>query len=270
MIRRDFQTLEPGSLVQLFEVDCTAFGGDVLRFHGHSIALREEDIDTLVNPLYAGSLRWYAGSTEVMAGKGTGQYVARSIWWQGQEYRAWPCQIEGLEANGSGSPSSPTLSVGNIDGSISAACLYFDDLLQAQVTMRQTLAHYLDGRNFDGGNPQADPSQEVIEIWYVDRKSSETNEVVQWELSSPADLQGQVIPARIISGVCEWCVRGRYRGPECGYTGTAMFDEDGQPTDDPEKDKCSGLLATGCKVRWGEHNELPFGGFPGASLLRSN
>ncbi len=269
MIRTDIQKLEPGSLVQLIEVDCSAFGGDVLRFHGHTIVIRPEDVETARNPLYAGSLQWLAGDTSLLIGRTT-EITARSIWWQGEEYGAWPCQVEGIEANGTGSPATPTLSVGNIDGSISAACLYFDDLLQAQVTVRHTMAHYLDARNFEGGNPDADPTQESIDIWYADRKSLETNEVVQWELSSPADMQGQTIPARIISGICEWCVRGRYRGPECGYTGAEMFDADGNPTDDPEKDQCSGLLSTGCKPRWGENNELPFGGFPGASLLRSN
>lgn len=269
MIREDVQKLEPGSLVQVIEVDCTAFGGDILRFHNHNIAYTQAEIESAINPLYAGSLMWNAGSELVNAGNGVGDLPARVIWWQGNAYYAWPSQVEGLEASGSGSPATPTLSVANIDGTISSACLFFDDLLQAKVTIRQTFVHHLDARNFVGGNPDADPTQEVVEIWYLDRKTHEDNETVQWELSSPADLQGQVIPARIISGVCEWCVRGRYRGPECGYTDPAMFDEDGNPTNDPEKDRCSGLLETGCKVRWGADNELPFGGFPGASLLRT-
>lgn len=267
-LSHDVQTLEPGSLVQLFEVDCTQFGGDVLRFHGHAIALRESDLQALQNPIYAGSLMWFAGSESVMAGDAAADIGAVPIWWQGEEYSAWPCQVEGMESNGSGSPSTPTLSVGNIDGTISSVCLLFDDLLQARVTIRQTFVHYLDARNFVGGNPDADPAQESIDIWYVDRKASETNEIVQWELSSPADVSGQIIPARIISGMCEWCMRGRYRGPECGYTGSEMFDEDGNPADDPGRDQCSGLLGTGCKPRFGEDAELPFGGFPGASLLR--
>lgn len=269
-MNRDVQTLEPGSLVQLIEVDCTAFGGDVLRFHGHTIALRERDLQALRNPIYAGSLQWLAGSESVLAGDGTAGTGARAIWWQGEKYSAWPCRAEGIEADGSGSPSSPTLSVGNIDGTISAICLLFDDLVQAKVTIHNTFVHYLDASNFEGGNPEADPTQESIDVWYIDRKSAEDGEVVQWELSSPADVSGQSIPARIITGMCEWCMRGRYRGPECGYTGTAMFDEDGNPTDDPGQDKCGGLLSTGCKLRFGEDAELPFGGFPGASLLRRN
>lgn len=40
------------------------------------------------------------------------------------------------------------------------------------------------------------------------------------------------------------------------------------PTDDPSKDECSGLLSTGCEPRWGKGNPLPFGGFPGSALLK--
>lgn len=264
--RADIQTLEPGSLVQLIEVDCTAFGGDLLLFHGHAIvhsaAEVTEDPCTLLLD-FAG--QQYA--TQAIADVGTAP--AKSIWWQGQEYKAWPCQIEGMEANSSGSPAAPTLSVGNIDGSISAACLFFDDFLQAKVTVRQTLTRYLDARNYPQGNPEADPTQEAIEIWYIDRKTVETGELVQWELSSPGDVSGQMIPARIITGLCEWCLRGAYRGPECGYTGAARFTEDDEPTDNPELDRCGGLVRS-CKLRFGEREELPFGGFPGAALLRTS
>lgn len=267
-LRKDIQTLEPGNDVRLLIVDCTPFGGELLRFHGHTLAYQHDDFDAIMNPLYAGSLEWFAGDEELFAGRG-GELQARSIWFQGNEYKPWPVNVEGLETNSSGTPSTPTLSAGNVDGSLSAVCLYFDDLLQAKVTIKRTLSKYLDSRNFVDGNPDADPSQESVDIWYIDRKASETNEVIQWELSSPADVSGQTIPARIISGVCEWCMRGRYRGPECGYTGPAMFTEDDEPTDDPGKDKCGGIVPS-CKVRFGEFEELPFGGFPGASLLRSN
>ncbi|EHM37547.1 hypothetical protein HMPREF0454_04721, partial [Hafnia alvei ATCC 51873] len=41
----------------------------------------------------------------------------------------------------------------------------------------------------------------------------------------------------------------------------------GQPVDDPSQDKCGGLLSD-CKKRFGENNPVPFGGFPGAALIR--
>lgn len=34
-IKGDVQALEPGALVELFEIDATDISGDVLRFHGY-------------------------------------------------------------------------------------------------------------------------------------------------------------------------------------------------------------------------------------------
>ncbi|MOA38762.1 Phage minor tail protein L [compost metagenome] len=62
-------------------------------------------------------------------------------------------------------------------------------------------------------------------------------------------------------------LQGQYRGPDCGYTGTAYFDADGNPVTDPNLDECSGTVNTGCKKRFGQGGELPFGGFPASSLL---
>ncbi|MDE9448221.1 phage minor tail protein L, partial [Xenorhabdus bovienii] len=38
-------------------------------------------------------------------------------------------------------------------------------------------------------------------------------------------------------------------------------------TDDPSKDRCPGTVIA-CKLRYGEDNELSFGGFPASSLIR--
>jgi len=266
VLKNDIQKLEPGSLVTLLEVDCTEFGGDVLYFHGHNIAFSEKALENLVNPLYAGSLSWYAGTSERYAGEGAPSGAGIPIIWQGTRYEAWPCQVEGIEADSSGQPTSPTLSVGNIDGTISSLCLFFDDLLQAKVTIRQTLSKYLDSANFKEPNPDADPTQEVVETWYIDAKTQEDNASITWQLSNPADVQGQIIPARLITGMCQWSLTNGYRDADCGYTGTAMFDENDNPVTDPADDKCGGLLSS-CKLRFGENEPLSFGGFVSANLV---
>jgi lambda family phage minor tail protein L len=250
MITSDFQKLEPGNTVRLFELDGSAFGMDsVLRFHAHSIPHTAEEI--------------------AAAGGDESKLPAKSIWWQGNEYGAWPCQIEGLEASTSGSSAQPRLTVANIDGSITALCLAYDDLLQAKVTIHDTLAHYLDARNFPDGNPTANPQEEKLQVWYVDSKSSENKAQVEFTLSSPMDLQGLMIPTRQLHSLCTWCIRGKYRtGDGCDYAGTRYFDKHNNPVDDPSLDECNGTLSA-CKLRFGESSELSFGGFPGTSLLRS-
>lgn len=249
-LNSDYQKLEPGNAVRLFSVDGTAFGtGEVLRFHSNNVPHTEAEI--------------------VAAGGDESKLPAKSIWWQGQEYKAWPCQIEGIEASTSGSSAQPKLSVANLDGSITALCLAYDDMLQAKVTIHDTLAQYLDARNFPGGNPTADATQEKIQVWYIDAKTSETNEVVEFALSSPMDLQGLMIPTRQLHSLCTWCIRNKYRtGDGCDYAGTRYFDKSNNPVDDPSRDECNGTL-TACKLRFGDGNELSFGGFPGTSLIRS-
>lgn len=250
-LNSDYQKLEPGDAIRLIEVDGSAFGvADVLRFHSHNIPHSEAEI--------------------LAAGGDESQIPAKSIWWQGNEYSAWPYEIDGVEASTTGSSASPKLSVANIDASITALCLAYDDMLQAKVTIRDTLAQYLDAVNFPDGNPAADPTQEKFQVWYIDAKTSETNEIIEFALSSPMDLQGLMIPTRQLHSMCTWCIRGKYRsGDGCDYAGTKYFDRHGNPVDDPSLDECSGLLSTGCKLRFGENEELPFGGFPGTSLIRS-
>ncbi|MTZ15114.1 phage minor tail protein L [Pseudomonas sp. JL972] len=243
----DVQLLEPGSEVHLLEVDCSAFGGDVLRFHGHAVAHTPAELAAAAN------------SPEPLQ--------AKSIWWQGLEYKAWPVKVDGLALDGEGAAPSPTLTVGNLDGSITALCMLFADLVQARVTVRTTFAHYLDARNFEAGNAGADPTQEKLQVWYIDQKTGESGEAVAFALSSPADVQGQKIPARQIHALCHWAMCGEYRGADCGYTGGPVADLDGTPTDDPARDRCGGLLSD-CKARFGANNPLSHGGFPGAALLR--
>ncbi|OAI63579.1 tail protein [Ralstonia solanacearum] len=231
-ITADIQRLEPGALVELFELDATAVGGDMRRFHGYA--------------------------------------QVGSIWWAGNEYGPWPIEATGFERTGQGQQPAPRLAVGNVDGSISALCLYTADLVGAEVRRRRTLGRFLDARNFPEGNPEADPAEELpVEVWFVEQKTAETKETVEFELSSALDFNGVQLPRRqIVANVCGWLMVGGYRGPECGYTGAAMFDRDDNPVGDPSLDRCGGRLSS-CKCRFGVNEPLPFGGFPAADLIRT-
>ncbi len=228
MITADIQGLEPGARVELFELDATMIaGGSLLRFHGY------EQVTT--------------------------------IWWQGNEYTAWPIQASGFSKTSEGQQPIPKLSVGNVDGSISSLCILMDDLVGAKMVRHITLGQYLDARNFASGNPTADPSQEFpIEVWFIEQKTAETNEVVEFELASALDLQGQMLPRRqIIANMCSFT----YKGPYCNYTGSAKFDGNDNPVTDPALDTCSKRLS-GCKLRFGATEVLNFGGFPAAALTQ--
>ncbi|MBS0858357.1 phage minor tail protein L [Providencia rettgeri] len=242
----DIQKLEPGSRVQLIEVDGSEFDGPTLRFHAYNLPHTPEEIDVA-----------------------EGGIKPKSIWWQENEYGAWAYEIEGIAKNSDGSPARPLLRVANVDGLISSLCLQFDDMALAKVTIYETFAHYLDAKNFPEGNPTANPEEFFKQVYFIDRKTNEiAGETVEFELSSPFDLQGVMIPGRQIHNLCFWCMKGDYRnGRGCNYTGNNYFNERGEPVDDPALDKCGGLISD-CKKRFGENEPLDFGGFPAAGLVR--
>jgi lambda family phage minor tail protein L len=228
-ISTDIQKLEPGAIIELFEVDLTPFGGDLLRFHA-----------------------------------GTNQ-LTQDIVWQGETYVAFPIRATGFEFSGQGQSPRPKMLVSNVFGSITALVLQYDDIVGAKVSRKRTLSKYLDAVNFPGGvNLTADPTAEFpTDVFYVDRKATESNDFVEFELAPAMDVTGVMLPRRqIVQNICPW----KYRGAECGYTGTAYFNTSDQPTSQAN-DAC-GKRLTSCKLRFGEFAELPYGGFPAAGLIR--
>lgn len=230
LIASEIQKLAPSAVIELFVLDTTNIGGDVYRFHAGTNNLRQRLV------------------------------------WQGQIYEPFPVQVSGFEFNGSGQLPRPKLVVANVTGIITTLVLAYQDLLGAKLTRRRTLAKYLDAVNFPGGvNPTADTTAEFQDdVFFIDRKTLENRDVVEFELAAAFDVQGVSIPRRqIIQNVCPW----KYRGSECGYTGTAYFNANDQTVASSALDVCGKRLAS-CKKRFGENSELPFGGFPAAGLIR--
>jgi len=187
-----------------------------------------------------------------------------SVVWKGVAYTPWPLKGSEFSTPSQGSPARPKLQVGNFGGTISALCRLYDDLLWVKLKRRRTLVKYLDAVNFSAGNPAANPAEEYpVETWFITRKVNETPTAVEFDLGSPLDLTGVKLPRRqVIAGTCLWA----YRSGECGYAGGPVADYLNIPTSDPAKDQCSRSLR-GCKLRFGEFGELPFGGFPGIASV---
>lgn len=188
------------------------------------------------------------------------------IWFQSIKYSPWPIEVDGFALETS-KPPNPTLRVANLDGSISLLCAHFDDLVGARIVRRRTFARYLDAENFPNGNPTADPGAEFQpSAWFIERKVDEDPEKVEFELSSALDFNGVKLPRRqIVANLCSWM----YRDSDCGYTGPAVATIMDEPTTDPALDRCSRRMS-GCRLRHPRANdELPFGGFPAAGLMRT-
>jgi lambda family phage minor tail protein L len=183
--------LAPGGKVRLVEVDASEFSGGIHRFHYSPFPHTPREIDE-------------AQGDESKLGP-------KPVVFDGEVYDFWPFQLTGL-ALSTDQAAEPSLSVSNLDGHISALCLQFKDMVNAKVSIIDTYTVYLDAVNFpDHVNPTADPTMFTLQTFWLDTKTSEDDEVVTWALSSPADLQGLVIPTRQITSLCEWALSGRMR-----------------------------------------------------------
>ncbi len=270
MLNSDFQKLSVIGLTTLYTLDATPLGAGILRWHGH---IGHEDWQRIYQTV--DSDKWRADSSAITADKAydistTDTQIYRNIIWQGNIYTPVAIQSDGLEMRSDGKASTPSLVIANnidgLQGAVSALCAQYDDFAGAKLTVTRVLAKYLDADNFTNGNPSANPTQYIEQHWYIEQKTQETAAQVTFELSNPVDYHRQKLPARNITSYCNWAVCGKYRGEECGYTGTAMYTKQGIPTVNPDEDQCGGRLVD-CKLRFGEFEPLSFGGFPSANLM---
>jgi lambda family phage minor tail protein L len=215
----DLQAIAPSAIIELFELQL-----DVVN-HG-------------VNDTY----RFHAG-TNLNA---NGEMV-----WAGNSYLRFPVEADSFEYSGNGQLPRPKIRVSNIMGTITALLLSLPSGLErAKVTRIRTLARYLDAVNFPGNvNPYGapDPTAEFPrEIYFIDRKSTENRDVVEFELAAAFDLTGVRAPKRqCIANICQWV----YRSAECSYTAPAYYDANDQPVASAAVDVCGKRLSS-CETRF--------------------
>lgn len=170
----------------------------------------------------------------------------------GVEYMPLPIEVDGFDLDGRGGMPRPIARLANIDGVFSALAKEYDDLTGWKFVRRRTFAKYIDG-GAQASNPDFFPD----DVFYVEQKREETNVLVEWELVSALDLEGETLPTRRLTIYCGF----EYRKEDCGYAGPG-FTVLNQPTTDAKLDVCNKQLS-GCKCRHGQYAVLPFGGFVG-------
>ena len=228
-IAEELIQLDLSARIELFVIDSRNLGGELMHFHNGTNSL------------------------------------SQPVVWQGLTYHPMPIEADGFEVRAHGAAPRPKIRVSNVYGLIGVLLEQYGGLEGAEVTRKITHARYLDAVNFPGGvNPDSNPNEHYPDdVWIVDRVSRDDGLAVEWELSSPMDLEGAAVPKR----KCDALVCGaQYRSADCGYTGPAVARADDTPTSDPALDEC-GLLLSSCRLRFGK--VLPFGGFPGAGLTRA-
>lgn len=181
----------PSQLISLFVLDATFLGGDLYHFHA-----------------------------------GTNEYF-KPIIFNGVEYTPFPIAIDGFDTDGKGGLPRPRISCSNINGFVSNILLQNQNLLGAQFIRRRVFARFLDNENFANNvNPFGTPDPTAAypdDIFFVNRKIRETREVVEFECTSPLEIDDAKLPRRqILANVCPF----RYRdGATCGYGGAPIADK---------------------------------------------
>ena len=184
------QTQEPGSaLVELIEIQ---LDDSTLYFH----AGLEADVTTV-------------------------QFRDKISPYTAREYIALPLELTGLEKNTDGASSRPTLTIANVLNIFrgSLGDLTNKDLVGKRVVRRQTLQKYLVGETGDASPSIEFPSEKFI----IDRISGEHKVSISFELASVMDLEGMVLPNRLVVGkYCNWIYQGAGDG---GHTGACYWNK---------------------------------------------
>jgi lambda family phage minor tail protein L len=180
----------PSTLLSLYELDATSVGGPQLFFH-----------DGLANNF-------------------------QNLVFNGISYTAFPIEMTGFEYDGKGSLPRPKLRASNIRGFVSAYILSSGDLVGAKFIRRRVFARFIDAVNFPNGvNPygSADPTAAYADdIFYVNRKVTENNDYVEFELATALEIDNVKLPRRqIFAHICGF----KYRDSSCGYSGAPVADK---------------------------------------------
>lgn len=153
--------------------------------------------------------------------------VGKKITWQGVDYIPLPIKCEGFASRGDNELPRPKMQISNAELTISKYLKIYDNLVGAKIIRKRTFAKFLDDSNFEGGeNPffdlstQSSAASEIShlpdEVFYINRRVSETKEFVEFELSTVFEMDNVFIPSRnTYARYCTWI----YRGHGCRYAG---------------------------------------------------
>lgn len=220
------------------------------------VELFEFDASSLGGGVY----RFYSGATE-----------DASLVWQGNAYVPIAIAGEGWEHNSKGTLPTPTIKISNAELLMSSIIRNIGDPLGAKITRWRTYEKFLDA----GSEPDS-TKHFIKEIFLVERKVSETEELVEFELSAAIDQDGRQLPGRqVVRSFCDLRYRVYtdgafdYDDATCPHVDeTAFFTVAGVGTGDPASDECGKKLSD-CKIRFEPQGlALPYGGFPGVDRIR--
>lgn len=186
------------------------------------------------------------------------------IRFNGEEYPPAPIEATGFQWDGASTMPRPSLKVAAKDLYFLNMVVDADDLVGSPVKRLKTYAKYLDNGSYPNTGATFPEENFVIE-----RKTTQTRHLLEFELSTELDQQGVQIPRlKVMRDSCVhryryWNgTRFVYTEASCPYAGTKYFKHNGEPTTDPTQDYC-GKRISDCKLRFGDKAVLPRLAFPG-------
>lgn len=151
------------------------------------------------------------------------------LYWQGNYYYPFPIIAEGFETNAAGTLPNPKFVVANSspDGNINSFYKFarmqiqsLGDLAGCRFTRIKTFLKYLHPTNFANNINPFNVEGNIFEvefpkdIFYIDRKSLENKQAVEYSLASILDIENVALPGRtILATKCPF----QYRGEGCLY-----------------------------------------------------
>lgn len=228
----EIQNLDAGTIVYLYVFDATILGGSVYYLSPN------------VNE-YGVGIQWKDM---------TGATVT---------YQPFPIVASGFERSSQGTQNRPTLNISNVNHLVSDLVRQYGDLCGCTVIRRRVMAKHLDLANFTPGSALylANASDRTIhypdDSYSIERRASETPDGLSFELSNAMDVQGIMIPRRMVQrNLCTWVYQGADNETSCPFAGPFTG---GNTT--------CGKTVADCKVKFPGNVKLPFGGWNGARRM---
>jgi len=227
LIATESQQLYHDTIITLYEIDASKYGGGILRFQSSS---------------------------------------HNTLTFNGYDYTPFPIKASGFEYNGRGQAPEPNLTVSVVDLAFTAQLLSANNLVNCDVRRIKTFRKYLDDGSDPQPNATLVIDEFYISRM-SEKTSTHVTFVLASKLDVRGKQipARQIIKSTCMHSYRVWDAernRFNYENATCPYAQASYYDRKNFPTSDPAEDVCSRDLA-GCKARYGQY-ALPFAGFPGA------
>jgi lambda family phage minor tail protein L len=213
-LNTELSSLTPSTQVLLYEIDLSEIAPTMINYNYNG----EQPINNGIFRIY-NDYNIYKLSTNPYG----------TIKWQQNYYYPFPIFAEGFEYSSAGSLPTPRVAISNLSPDYSSNSFYryirmqmqsLGDIVGAKFSRIKTFLKYLDGANFSGNVNPFNPNTGLYEIelprdiYYIDRKTVENKNIIEYQLNTILDVENLTLPARTLyAQKCPF----QYRGEGCVY-----------------------------------------------------